>query len=173
LKVSETGDDWDEHLNHALFDVRIRPHTATKFSPFDFFHSWKFRFNPSDSETSEENEHLEVLQSGDRYPEEQIDKSCEEMVARFNKAKDLITEEAAANIKREQHRQKTAFDKKKMGHGVEIKKGIKFCDSFSCNLVFLQADIFWISRMHNIQQDFLRKEMKKNPRRKRSSNCKQ
>ena len=123
LKVSETGDDWDEHLNHALFDVRIRPHTATKFSRFDLFHSWRFRFNPNDSETQEENELLEVLQSGKEVQEEQMQKNCEETMARFDTAKDLILEEAAANIQKEQLRQKTAFNRKKMGHGVVMKRG--------------------------------------------------
>jgi hypothetical protein len=112
------------------------------------FHSWKFRFNPSDSETSEENQHLEVLQSGDKHLEDQMNKSCEEMMARFDMAKDLITEEAAANIKKEQLRQKTAFDRKKMGYGVEIKKGINFRAAPSEIWFFGRLTFFVMLRMH-------------------------
>ena len=77
LKINSLGDDWDEHLNHALFDIRIRPHTATKFSPFEMFHTWEMRFDPHETETPEEEAFLDEIDSADKAVEERLGKSSE------------------------------------------------------------------------------------------------
>ena len=120
------GDDWDEHLNHALFDIRIRPHTATKFSPFEMFHTWEMRFDPHETETPEEEAFLDEIDSADKAVEERLGKSCEEMIARFETARELIMEKATANIEKEQYRQKKGFVTKNLGKGAIVKQGMTF-----------------------------------------------
>jgi hypothetical protein len=127
VKVNADCDDWDEHLNHALLDIRIRKHTATRYSPFDMFHSWNFRFDPSAEESPEENDVLEALNSDDPEVNIQLEllisKACEKTFSRFDAVRDELVENAAANIHKEQLRQRKAFDNKHLGKGAEINRG--------------------------------------------------
>jgi hypothetical protein len=132
LKVKSSGDDWDEHLNHALFDIRIRPHTATKFSPFEMFHTWEMRIDPHETEIAEEEALLQAMDTEDKAVEEQLGKSCEEMITRFNAAREIIREKATENIEKEQYRQKKGFDTKNLGKGTTVNQGMNCSRTLTC-----------------------------------------
>ena len=90
------------------------------------FHTWEMRFDPHETETPEEEAFLDEIDSADKAVEERLGKSCEEMIARFETARELIMEKASANIEKEQYRQKKGFDTKNLGKGATVKQGMTF-----------------------------------------------
>ena len=90
------------------------------------FHTWEMRFDPHETETPEEEAFLDEIDSADKAVEERLGKNCEEMIARFETARELIMEKATANIEKEQYRQKKGFDTKNLGKGAIVKQGMTF-----------------------------------------------
>ena len=121
--VNAEGDDWDLKIHEVLVQLRIKPRRATGFSPFDLFHTWKFRMSPGEIE-HEEDAFIKKLENGDPMIDQQMDDACVEMAARFAGIRELLKDEVELNLTKERSRQKKSFDVRHLERGEAVSVGM-------------------------------------------------
>ena len=99
--VNEDANSWDDYIQPIAFAYRINIHSSQKFSPFELMYCVKPRL-PCDL-----NRDSSSQCEGNQFPtdEEQMDR-----VMKFSETLQAIREDARANIKAAQGKQKEKYD---------------------------------------------------------------
>lgn len=130
--MNENCDDWDDRLTDVLLELRIKPLRATGFSPFEMFHTWKFRSCADDMSSSEEDQLIKMIEQGDAASSQSILEECQSTMERFATVQDRVRNTAQVNIAKEKLRQKKSFDLRNLNSGEEVCPGSGACKFTKC-----------------------------------------